>query len=143
MNIEIKNILGKPVITFSHFKKEGVGSPAFVSLLTTICINGFETKSYISVELTDLSEMLFNLKVLDETLKRTFFFQHIDERLIIKFEPNNTGQILISGKFKSENYSTNLEFKFETSQELIPELIKQCEEVVKRFSGEQPIDKYL
>lgn len=143
MNIEIKNTLGEPVITFSHFKKVDNEFPLFINLLTTICINNFETKSYISVELTDLSEMLSNLKVLNETLKRTFYFQHIDERLVIKFEPQSTGKIVISGNFKSEDYSTSLEFKFETAQELIPELIKQCEKIVQRFSENQPIDKYL
>lgn len=143
MNIEIKNTLGNPIITFSHFKKEDGESPVFINFLTTISINNFETKSHISIELTDLSEMLSNLKVLNETLKRTFYFQHIDERLVIKFEPQSTGEILISGNFKSEDYSTSLEFKFETGQELIPELIKQCEEIVQRFSEKQPIDKYL
>jgi hypothetical protein len=143
MKIEIKNTIGDPVITFSHFKKEAGDSSVFINLLITININNFEAKSHISVELTDLSEMLHNLKLLNETLKRTFFFQHIDERLIIKFEPQNTGKIIISTTFRSEDYSANLDFKFETGQELIPEITTQCEEVVKRFSENQPIDKYL
>jgi hypothetical protein len=143
MIIEIKNSVGETQIILSNFKKEEGEAPVFISLLVSLRINRYETKSRISVELTDLSEMLSNLKVLYETLNRTFFFQHIDERLVIKFVPDSTGKVSITGGLRSEDYSTNLEFKFESSQELIPELIKQCEEVVHRFSEVQPIDKFL
>ncbi len=143
MKIEIKNTIGTPIITFSNFKKGSIEPFIFINFLTSVNINGFEAKSNILVELTDISEMLANLKVLNESLKRIFFFQHNDKYLTIKFEPNTTGQIMITGNLRSEDYSSRLEFKFEMGQELLPELINQCEEVVNRFTKESPIDKYL
>ena len=134
MFIEIKSTSGESKITFNHFVKEDGEKPIFISLFATIQIDKAITKSRILVELSDISEMVGNLKILYTTLNRTFFFQHIDDRLTIKFTPEITGQVIISGNMRNENYSSNLEFKFESSQELMPELINQCEEVVKRFS---------
>ena len=143
MKIEIKNTIGTPIITFSNFKKGSIEPFIFINFLTSVNINGFEAKSNILVELTDISEMLANLKVLNESLKRIFFFQHNDKYFTIKFEPNTTGQIMITGNLRSEDYSSRLEFKFEMGQELLPELINQCEEVVNRFTKDSQIDKYL
>jgi len=36
-------------------------------------------KEAITIEFSDFYEFVKNLKQLDETLKQTFFFQHIDE----------------------------------------------------------------
>ncbi len=67
----------------------------------------------LTIELTDFDEFVKNLKRLDETLKQTFFFQHIDEHLQIKFEPQITGNINVTGFLKDIQYVNTLNSSFE------------------------------
>jgi hypothetical protein len=132
--MKIKDREGVVRITFENFNRLPDKDPAFIDMDVSVNVNNFSANIRITAELTDLSEMLTNLEVLNKTLKRTFYFQHIDEQIKIKFEPLNTGSILISGNVKNKDYSTSLEFKFETDQTYLPELIKSCKETIDTLS---------
>lgn len=132
--MKIKDKEGVVHITFENFNRLPGKDSAFVDIDVSVNINDFSVNIRVTVELTDLSEMLTNLESLNKTLKRTFYFQHIDEQVKIKFEPLNTGSILISGNVKNKDYSTSLEFKFETDQTYLSELIESCKEVIDTLS---------
>jgi hypothetical protein len=93
-------------------------------------MNNAIAKEVITIEVSDFEEFVKNLKQLDETLKQTFFFQHIDEQLQIKFEPQITGNISVTGFLKDKQYVNTLNFSFEMPPTEISYLIRQCENII-------------
>ncbi len=87
-------------------------------------------KEGITIELSDFEEFVKNLKRLDETLKQTFYFQHIDEQLQIKFEPQITGNISVTGFLKDKQYMNVLNFSFEMPPTELSHLIRQSENII-------------
>jgi len=87
-------------------------------------------KEVITIELSDFEEFLQNLKKLNETLKQTFYFQHIDEQLQIKFEPLITGNISVTGFLKDKQYINTLNFAFEMPPTELSYLIRQSENII-------------
>ena len=71
--------------------------------------------------------------MLQESVKWTFHFQHNDERLHLIFQPDELGNIKIKGAFKSFDYSSKLEFVFDTDRTFISDLLRQCEEILNEF----------
>lgn len=131
--MNIKDTKGITHIRFENFRKLPATDPIFVEMKVSVDINNFTANTKVTIELTDLKEMLSNLEVLNKTLERTFYFQHIDEQVKIKFEPLKTGTILIEGSLRSNDYSTSLEFKFETDQTLLLELMEDCRIEIKEL----------
>jgi hypothetical protein len=129
--MEIKDKEGQIRIKFSDFKKQyGDDEPVFIDLLVEISMNNAIAKEVITIEVSDFEEFVKNLKQLDETLKQTFFFQHIDEQLQIKFEPQITGNISVTGFLKDKQYVNTLNFSFEMPPTEISYLIRQCENII-------------
>jgi len=87
-------------------------------------------KEVITIELSDFEEFLQNLKKLNETLKQTFYFQHIDEQLQIKFDPLITGNISVTGFLKDKQYINTLNFAFEMPPTELSYLIRQSENII-------------
>ena len=111
--MEIKDKEGQVRIKLSDFKKQyGDGEPVFIDLFVEIKMKNAIAKETITIEFSDFYEFVKNLKQLDETLKQTFFFQHIDEQLQIKFEPQITGNISVSGFLNDKQYVNTLNFSF-------------------------------
>lgn len=133
MNLQIKNQFNTPVIQLFNFKKEDGESPIFISTQVKIELDHFTAASTVSIELSEYNELLSNFKKLYQTLNWTFFFQDIDSRLVLKFEPNQTGQIRIKGNLRNPESTTNLEFEFQSGQELLPELMDQCNLIMNYF----------
>ncbi len=129
--MEIKDKEGQVRIKFSDFKKQyGDDEPVFIDLFVEIKMKNAIAKETITIEFSDFYEFVKNLKQLDETLKQTFFFQHIDEQLQIKFEPQITGNISVSGFLNDKQYVNTLNFSFEMSPTEISYLIGQCEKII-------------
>lgn len=130
-DIEIKDKEGQVRIKFSDFKKQqGDDEPVFIDLLAEITMNNAIAKEAITVELSDFDDFIKNLKRLDEMLKQTFYFQHIDEQLQIKFEPQITGNIIVTGFLKDKQYVNMLSFSFEMPPSEISYLIRQSENII-------------
>ncbi len=129
--MEIKDKEGQVRIKFSDFKKQyGDDEPVFIDLFVEIKMKNAIAKEAITIEFSDFYEFVKNLKQLDETLKQTFFFQHIDEQLQIKFEPQITGNISVSGFLNDKQYVNTLNFSFEMPPTEISYLIGQCEKII-------------
>lgn len=129
--MEIKDKEGQVRIKFSDFKKQyGDDEPVFIDLFVEIKMKNAIAKEAITIEFSDFYEFVKNLKQLDETLKQTFFFQHIDEQLQIKFEPQITGNISVSGFLNDKQYVNTLNFSFEMPPTEISYLIGHCEKII-------------
>ena len=129
--MEIKDNKGQVRIKFSNFKKQyGDDEPVFIDLFVEIKMNNAIAKEPITIELSDFYEFVINLKRLNETLKQMFFFQHIDEQLQIKFEPQITGNISVSGFLNDKQYVNTLNFSFEMPPTEISYVIGQCEKII-------------
>jgi hypothetical protein len=129
--MEIKDKEGQVRIKFSDFKKQyGDDEPVFIDLFVEITMNNSTAKEAITIEFSDFYEFVKNSKQLDETLKHTFFFQHIDEQLQIKFEPQITGNIRVTGFLMDKQYINTLNFSFEMPPTEITYMIGQCEKII-------------
>lgn len=129
--MEIKDKDGEVRIKFSDFKKQyGDDEPVFIDLLVEVTMNNAKAKEAITVELSDFDEFVKNLKRLNETLKQTFYFQHIDEQLQIKFEPQITGNINVTGFLRDKQYINVLNFSFEMPPIELSHLIRQSENMI-------------
>ena len=84
--MEIKDKDRNIRIKFSDFNKLYNNEPVFVDLLIEITMDIAIAKDSITIELSDFEEFVENLKKLNEKLAHTFFFQHLDEQLQIKFK---------------------------------------------------------
>ncbi|OXB06440.1 WapI family immunity protein [Flavobacterium pectinovorum] len=136
--MEIKDKEGNERIKLSNFKKLFREDPIFINVSVEINMNIANAKEEIIIELTDFDEFLKNLKKLNETLKYTFYFQHNDEQMQIKFEAENSGNINVTGFLKDNQYLNSLNFSFEMPSTEILVLIKQGKNIMKRIcSGEQ------
>jgi hypothetical protein len=128
--MEIKDINGETRIKFSAFKKQYEGEPIFIDLSVEIYLDNSLAKESITIELSDLASFLKNLEILNGELKQTFYFQHSDQRIEIKFEPLTTGNIKVSGFLRDILYANSLNFSFEMPPSNLPNLIRNCENLV-------------
>lgn len=138
MEINIQSKSGKEVLRFSNFIIKSSYyelNQIFISFKINIITNSISANFELDAELSDFEEMLNHLKVLNQDLKRTFYFQHSDERVKIKFSPNELGIINIEGFVFEEGYSSKVEFKFETDQSYLEEIIQQCENTVDNLKA--------
>lgn len=131
--MEIKDKEGITRIRFSGFRKQYIEEPVFVDIEVEITLLHMAAKEDITVELSDLEEFLFNLKKLNKNLNQTFYFQHIDEQLKIKFEPHDTGVINVTGFLKDKQHLNTLTFSFEMQPTELFHLIQQSENIVDVF----------
>ncbi len=69
--------------------------------ITTVLFNSFEE---ITIELSDLKELIKNLDLLYSNKLKILYFQHNDDYLKIKFE-NDNGEIFIKGFLMDYTYS--------------------------------------
>lgn len=76
--MELKDKEGQVRIKFSNFKRQYDYEPVFIDVIVEVILNNASAKEAITVELSDFEEFLQNLKKLNETLKQTFYFQHIE-----------------------------------------------------------------
>lgn len=132
MEIRIRDRQGKEYLRFSDFKVKSSLSrkQIFITFGLLVTNNSLSAHFDFDAELSDFEEMLNHLEVLNKDLKRIFYFQHSDERVKIKFSPNDLGIITIEGYVFEEGYSSKIEFKFETDQSFLSEIIDQCEQVI-------------
>jgi hypothetical protein len=79
--MEIKDKEGNVRIKFSSFKKQNGDQPVFIDVLIETAIKNVTMREAVTIEFSDLNEFVRNLKKLNDTLKPTFFFQHIDDQL--------------------------------------------------------------
>ena len=79
--------------------------------ITTVLFNSFEE---ITIELSDLEELIKNLDLLYSNKLKILYFQHNDDYLKIKFE-NDNGEIFIKGFLMDYTYSNSVNFCFEVS----------------------------
>ena len=84
----------------------------------------------ITIELSDIEELVKKLKGLDRTLKKNFYFQHTDEQLQIKFESEVTGYIIVTGFLKDKQFVNILNFSFEMPFGEIVYLIRESENIL-------------
>lgn len=138
--IEIKDIRGSSVLSFSDFRVRSTYKALdqiFISFRVTLITTGGNISKYdLDAELSDFEEMLDHLEILNHDLKRTFYFQHSDERIKVKFTPNDLGLIKVEGLLASSDYSTKTEFKFETDQSFLGGLIENCKRVISKVRVE-------
>jgi hypothetical protein len=125
MSIVFKKFTGEPVFTLSGFFNKGHGH-SYIEYDFDFDSDGFKTKLTLEAELFDIKSLLEGLTYLKDNLKGTFYFQPIiSERLKIKFEINDQGQIAIDGNICNPSYSTNLSFKFLSDQSFLVEVISK------------------
>ncbi len=131
--MEIKDKKGNIRILLTNFKKLFNEEPVFISILVEIIMDNAIAKEEITIEFSDLDELVKNLIKLNKTLKQTFYFQHIDEQLQIKFEPEISGNINVSGFLKDKQYVNTLSFSFEMPSTEINYLIKQGNDIIDKL----------
>jgi hypothetical protein len=131
--MKIKDKEGNERIKLFNFKKLFNEEPIFVNVWVEIKMKTANAKEEITIELTDFDEFLLNLNKLNKTLKQTFYFQHIDEQLQIKFEPEISGNINVSGFLKDKQYLNTLNFSFEMSSTEISHLIEEGKNVMDKI----------
>lgn len=137
--MEIRSIRDGSALSFDNFRvRSSIKSmdQIFISFRATLSTGGNLFKYDLDAELSDFEEMLNHLEVLNVDLKRTFYFQHSDERIKVKFTPNDLGIIGIEGSLASPDYSTKTEFKFETDQSFLGGLIESCKKVISKVRVE-------
>jgi len=108
----LKNKNGVQRIEFQNLIKLNDENPIFIQMVANITNDLFEASQQISVELSDLEELGNNLNSLCSNKTRVCYFQHIDERLKIKFS-NNDGEFSIEGFLKDQTYFNSVNFYFE------------------------------
>lgn len=128
--MKLRDKEGRVRIKFSDFKRQYDDEPIFIDAMVEVITSNSSAKEAITVELTDLTKFLHNLKTLNETLKQTFYFQHIDEQLQLKFEPLDTGNISVTGFLKDKLYMNSLQFTFEMPPTELSLLIRQSENII-------------
>lgn len=128
--MEIKDKDRNIRIKFSNFNKLYNDSPVFISLLIEISMDIAIAKDIITIELSDFEEFVKNLKKLDEKLTHSFFFQHLDEQLQIKFEPQTSGNINVTGFLKDKQYINTLLFSFEMPSTEVSNLRMEGEKII-------------
>lgn len=128
--MEIKDKDRNIRIKFSNFNKLYNDRPVFISLLIEISMDIAIAKDIITIELSDFEEFVKNLKKLDEKLTHAFFFQHLDEQLQIKFEPQTSGNINVTGFLKDKQYINTLLFSFEMPPTEVSNLIMEGEKII-------------
>jgi len=128
--MEIKDKDRNIRIKFSDFNKLYNNEPVFVDLLIEITMDIAIAKDSITIELSDFEEFVENLKKLNEKLAHTFFFQHLDEQLQIKFEPQTTGNINVTGFLKDKQYINTLFFSFEMPSTEVSNLIMEGKKII-------------
>jgi hypothetical protein len=131
--IQIKDSRGFPALRFDNFAVRSdykFKNQIFISFRVTITLHGNSLAYYLDGELSDFEEMLNHLETMQRDLKRTFFFQHSDERIRIRFSPDDLGHIRIEGYASSVDFNLKTEFRFETDQSFLNELIEECRAVI-------------
>ncbi len=134
--MEIKDKTGRTFLKFSDFEIVSTNKQVeqvFVSFTFWISVGSINSTFELEAELSDFEEMLNHLEILNQDLNRTFYFQHSDDRLKIKFTPNKAGIIGIEGTAAEIDYSAKIEFKFETDQTFLEKLINQCKVVISKI----------
>lgn len=129
--MEIKDKEGFSRIKFTNFKIQNEDiQPIFIDLNVEIKLDNFYAKDEITIELSDFEELVNNLTILNQKEKFIFYFQHLDERLRIKFEKQITGNISVNGILKDIQYLNALNFTFEMSTLEISELIRESKDLI-------------
>ncbi|HTA28273.1 MAG TPA: hypothetical protein VK809_10815 [Bacteroidia bacterium] len=127
------NIDGVVRLDFSELDYVNPQQPSqFLKAILSINVDDFKVKTMISAEISDFEEILTGFKILHKTLTQTFYFQHNDQRVVIKFAPDKTGHICVSGTVKSVDYKTSLVFEFYTDQTFLPEIIEKLEKEIDK-----------
>lgn len=111
-------------------------SSQFLHAIVSINVDDFQVKTKISAEITDFEHVLKGSKLLYKTLRQTFYFQHNDRRVEIKFAPDSSGHVNVSGRVRSMNYKASLDFEFYTDQTCFPEFIEELEKEIVRLNKE-------
>ena len=137
MSISIKDRFGNEVLRFSNFLiRSSLPEPKQVFITFDLELNtGSVSGNFkLDAELSDFEEMLDHLEVLNEDLRRTFYFQHSDERIEIKFTPNNLGIIVVEGFVFEKDYASKVDFRFETDQSHLVDIIDQSKGIISHLT---------
>lgn len=118
-------------IRFSNFKKQyGDQEPVFLDLRIEVTMDNATARETITIEFSDFKEFMKNLNRLDETLKHTFYLQHIDEQLQVKFEPQITGNIRVTGFLTDKQHENTLNFSFDMPPSEIRHVISEGNNII-------------
>ncbi len=134
-DLEIKDEDGQVIIKFYDFKKRSVvGNPVFIDLSIEIKMENAVAQEATTIELTSFEKFMKDLKQLDETLKQTFYFKHVDEQLQINFKPQITGSIQVEGFLQDNQHLNKFDFSFAMPSVELSPLSRQIESVMEVLS---------
>jgi hypothetical protein len=128
--MNIRDNHGISRIKFVNYQRQYAGSPIFVSVQVKIDLDNYRAEEEIIVELSDIEEFFVNLNELNKYLTKTFYFQHIDEQLQIRFDPGAEGSIGVTGYLCNKEHSKTLNFSFKTDQSELPNLLKESDNMI-------------
>ena len=134
--MKIKDTTGNTCIEFTNFTLASKNDiDRFVNVIVNITLNHFNAKTKITAELWDFESMIKGFEISYKTLDQTFYFQHLDQRLKIKFSTGSTGRIQVSGTlYDNALRQTYLTFEFYSDQTFIPDMIKECQQDIESLN---------
>ena len=124
--MEIKDNNDFTVIVIDQLEKVD-NSHDFLKFNFSVKLNNFQGVQELSAEFSDFEEMFLHLKKMLQSLNHIFYFQHNDERLKMKFQPDITGKINIEGTLFDEMYINSLSFSFQTEVVAMENFNKELE----------------
>src|SRR6188768_2108793 len=86
-------------------------------------INGISSNIGASFMLGELNQFLTDIQKLYDSLDYTFIFKNLEDNIELQFIPTTNGQIELKGLIRNSDYTGSIDFKIETDQSYIPEII--------------------
>lgn len=126
--MEIKDNKGVVRIRIDDFSKNHYSVSLFTDIRLCVFLDMASVSDVITIEISDISELIENLNILYNDFKYIFYFTHIDSRFEMKFEADCAGLISIRGFMKDVDYVNSINFSFIMEYSYLPTLIRQAEE---------------
>ena len=131
MRIEIKDHTSS--LVFKEFRKQ-VGwdqGPRFLHVKVSFTSSMLSVKTDLDYELSDFKDFYNDLTKMQVGIFRTFYFQHLDERLRLKLHLDERNRIKIDGELLDESYMNVVNFQINIDQSYIPSILLQIERVLE------------
>lgn len=128
MKIQIGNNI--EYLILEEFIYKGSSNPQFLRITVTLKLNGFTSNLKIDILEDELLDLREGLQKLYDTLKFEFVFSNLDDNIELRFKPTDTGQVIIKGYLRNDDYTAKLDFIIVTDQTFLPKSIKDLNQIL-------------
>jgi hypothetical protein len=81
--------------------------------------------------LGELKMLLNDIQKLYDSLKHDFVFSNLEHNIKVTISPTITGQIILKGILRNDDFTGEIDFEITTDQSYLPETIAQLKNTLK------------